>query len=129
MSQTVPRRGVLAPGAALAGSDCALPIRVIAVPRRQTAAATAPGLPNERVFSAQGTAALEAEFAAAMQRRQRALGVPAGRRLPTLDLLAISGGGEDGAFGAGLFADWTEHGACPVFGLVTGVSTGAPTAC
>lgn len=39
--------------------------------------------------------------------------------------LALSGGGSDGAFGAGLLAGWTEHGTRPEFTIVTGVSTGA----
>jgi len=40
------------------------------------------------------------------------------------NLLALSGGGDDGAFGAGLLAGWTEHGTRPKFDLVTGVSAG-----
>ncbi|HVY56259.1 MAG TPA: patatin-like phospholipase family protein [Xanthobacteraceae bacterium] len=39
--------------------------------------------------------------------------------------LAISGGGEDGAFGAGLLNGWTQAGTRPDFSVVTGVSTGA----
>ena len=39
--------------------------------------------------------------------------------------LAISGGGANGAFGAGLLAGWTKSGARPEFTMVTGVSTGA----
>ena len=39
--------------------------------------------------------------------------------------LAVSGGGSDGAFGAGLLKGWTEHGDRPEFSLVTGISTGA----
>lgn len=39
--------------------------------------------------------------------------------------LSISGGGDNGAFGAGLLVGWTEHGDRPKFDLVTGVSTGA----
>ncbi len=42
--------------------------------------------------------------------------------------LAISGGGPDGAFGAGLLAGWTESGTRPEFTMVTGISTGALTA-
>ncbi len=42
--------------------------------------------------------------------------------------LAISGGGANGAFGAGLLAGWTEHGERPQFTMVTGVSTGALSA-
>ncbi len=39
--------------------------------------------------------------------------------------LAISGGGPDGAFGAGLLNGWTETGTRPQFTMVTGISTGA----
>ena len=39
--------------------------------------------------------------------------------------LAISGGGANGAFGAGLLYGWTQAGTRPEFTMVTGVSTGA----
>jgi predicted patatin/cPLA2 family phospholipase len=42
--------------------------------------------------------------------------------------LAISGGGANGAFGAGLLVGWTATGERPEFTMVTGVSTGALTA-
>lgn len=42
--------------------------------------------------------------------------------------LAISGGGANGAFGAGMLAGWTDTGSRPEFSMVTGVSTGALTA-
>ena len=41
------------------------------------------------------------------------------------NVLALSGGGEDGAFGAGALVGWTGQGTRPDFDLVTGVSTGA----
>jgi hypothetical protein len=43
----------------------------------------------------------------------------------TLNLLSISGGGANGAFGAGLLKGWTESGTRPEFVIVTGISTGA----
>lgn len=43
----------------------------------------------------------------------------------TLDILALSGGGADGAFGAGVLKGWSETGGRPVFDTVTGVSAGA----
>ena len=49
-------------------------------------------------------------------------------RLPPANFLAISGGGEDGAFGAGLLVGWTQAGTRPTFKIVTGISTGALTA-
>ena len=42
--------------------------------------------------------------------------------------LAISGGGANGAFGAGLLGGWTAAGTRPEFTMVTGISTGALTA-
>ena len=42
--------------------------------------------------------------------------------------LAISGGGANGAYGAGLLAGWTDAGTRPEFTMVTGISTGALTA-
>ena len=40
-------------------------------------------------------------------------------------ILALSGGGANGAYGAGLLVGWSEHGDRPAFDVVTGVSTGA----
>ena len=42
-----------------------------------------------------------------------------------LNFLAISGGAEDGAFGAGMLVGWSDAGTRPAFDLVTGVSSGA----
>lgn len=42
-----------------------------------------------------------------------------------IDVLALSGGGPDGAFGAGVLSGWTETGTRPVPEIVTGVSIGA----
>ncbi len=42
-----------------------------------------------------------------------------------IDILALSGGGPDGAFGAGLLSGWTQTGTRPVPEIVTGVSIGA----
>jgi predicted acylesterase/phospholipase RssA len=40
-------------------------------------------------------------------------------------ILALSGGGEGGAFGAGILNGWTVTGTRPEFTVVTGISTGA----
>jgi hypothetical protein len=73
-----------------------------------------------------GTDPMEAEFVAALQRRRRAMSPNA--TMPETQLLAVSGGGENGAFGAGLLCGWSANGTRPIFELVTGVSTGALTA-
>ncbi len=44
---------------------------------------------------------------------------------PNYALLALSGGGSRGAFGAGLLTGWSKRGTRPEFRVVTGVSTGA----
>ena len=43
----------------------------------------------------------------------------------TLKYLSVSGGGADGAYGAGLLVGWSETGKRPEFSVVTGISTGA----
>ncbi len=42
-----------------------------------------------------------------------------------INYLAISGGGSDGAFGAGILSGWSKAGTRPEFNVVTGISTGA----
>jgi len=71
------------------------------------AAAIIPGIPDARFW-----ADSEKDFLAA---------------LPTTPgpWLALSTGGGDGAFGAGLLNGWSESGKRPEFSVVTGVSTGA----
>ena len=48
-----------------------------------------------------------------------------GKLQPIISGLALSGGGQNGAFGAGLLCGWTASGKRPSFKLVTGISTGA----
>jgi hypothetical protein len=44
---------------------------------------------------------------------------------PLVEYLALSGGADDGAFGAGLLVGWSSRGHRPKFEVVTGVSAGA----
>ncbi|HEY1246332.1 MAG TPA: patatin-like phospholipase family protein [Hyphomicrobiaceae bacterium] len=44
---------------------------------------------------------------------------------PLVEYLALSGGADEGAFGAGLLVGWTKRGDRPQFEVVTGVSAGA----
>ncbi len=57
-----------------------------------------------------------------LARARREGGLPNGG---DYDVLVLSGGGSDGAYGAGLLNGWTRHGDRPEFQLVTGISTGA----
>ncbi len=106
---------------------CSLPVRGPAVPLGKAASATVLGVPNERFFPMVSTAGLEREFVQAMVRQGRLRGTamtPTPNQ-STVNLLSVSGGGENGAFGAGLLCGWTAAGNRPKFDLVTGVSTGA----
>jgi len=47
------------------------------------------------------------------------------KRGHALNMLSLSGGGQNGAFGAGFLKGWRERGNRPQFDLVGGVSTGA----
>lgn len=47
------------------------------------------------------------------------------RGRPLVEYLALSGGADDGAFGAGLLVGWSKRGDRPKFEVVTGVSAGA----
>lgn len=125
-----PARRALFGLAAAAVAGCAPLPRQTAVPRGSTTRATVLGLPNERFIPTErGLAALGAEFATAAERGAAAASRRGGERpgRPPA-LLAVSGGGEDGAFGAGLLVGWTAHGTRPDFAMVTGISTGALTA-
>jgi hypothetical protein len=44
---------------------------------------------------------------------------------PSVNMLALSGGGANGAFGSGILKGWSEMGTRPEFRFVTGISTGA----
>ncbi|WP_245300018.1 patatin-like phospholipase family protein [Methylocystis bryophila] len=95
-----------------------------AVPPAERAEALVLGLPNARFFMDEPKA-MAAEQQRALLREARQAGARKGGELPTAYLLSLSGGGDNGAFGAGLLVGWTAHGDRPKFKLVTGVSTGA----
>jgi len=65
----------------------------------------------------------EHEMRAAL--RERWVGAGAPRRGLAVDMLALSGGAADGAYGAGLLVGWSAHGDRPSFDVVTGISVGA----
>ncbi len=95
-----------------------------AVPPAERGEALVLGLPNARFFVDEPKA-MAAEQQRALLREARHAGVGKGGELPTAYLLSLSGGGDNGAFGAGLMVGWTAHGDRPKFKLVTGVSTGS----
>ncbi len=109
---------------ALTLAACSTLERNAAVPANRRQETTILGMHNARFFADQ-PAMMSDEQARALIREAKVLGVPRGKELPTAYILSLSGGGDDGAFGAGLLAGWTAHGDRPKFKAVTGVSTGA----
>jgi hypothetical protein len=85
---------------------------------REQSVATIPGIPKAR-FWVDGTDAELREFlkGSALSSAIEVTG--------SFDVLAISGGAYDGAYGAGVINGWTAAGTRPKFAIVTGVSAGA----
>lgn len=75
--------------------------------------ATIPGVADARVFADASVETIAQLAANPEKRRSR------------FTYLALSGGGGDGAYGAGVLNGWTASGTRPEFTLVSGVSTGA----
>jgi len=128
-SSTSSAMAVLAAVALLLLSACGPLVRAKAVPVSEEEQATIPGMPGIR-FWADGDPAVFVKAAQANIDRERAYLASTGHSgpLPPVSFLAISGGGENGAFGAGLLVGWTAAGTRPSFKVVTGISTGALTA-
>jgi hypothetical protein len=96
------------------------------VPRGDTERALPLGIANARFYPDSNPQRFIDEGNEALKREIAAL--PPGtnpRHLPPAHFLAVSGGGDNGAFGAGLLNGWTDTGKRPQFKGVTGVSTGA----
>ncbi len=111
----------------LAGTGCSIPERGEAVPRVDTVRAMPLGIPNAR-FYADGDPRLMVEEGMQSGVREAAALRAEGKmptRPPPAYFLAVSGGGDNGAFGAGIMNGWTAVGTRPTFKMVTGVSTGA----
>jgi hypothetical protein len=95
-------------------------------PPPELAARADSGLESARYLVARDVSGFAQAARVAIRRRQawRAAHGQTGP-LPPANLLAISGGGDGGAFAAGLLNGWTAHGDRPEFEVVTGVSAGA----
>jgi Patatin-like phospholipase len=97
---------------AFALASCATFTRVPYTQQEQ-AAAVVPGIPDARIWADDP----------AVSSARRSVVVRVSAKQPVV--LALSGGGADGAFGAGLLAGWSARGTRPQFTIVTGASAGA----
>ena len=115
--------------AVITASACGPLARVDPVPQSEQGDITVLGLKDVRYWGDEVTPQMIATGIDSF-RRERAYATATGHPgpLPPAYYLAISGGGENGAFGAGLLVGWTATGTRPTFKLVTGISTGALTA-
>jgi predicted acylesterase/phospholipase RssA len=110
----------------LAGCAAFTPTRV-APPETAVELAVASGLPGARLWGDDvdpvRQAATQEEFRRALIAAWDAAGSPADGL--EVAMLALSGGGSEGAYAAGLLAGWSERGDRPAFDVVTGISAGA----
>ena len=104
---------------------CSTPARLPAVPATVSTQAD-PELSRVRFLVSRETDSFKAEAQNSISKEQQWL-ASQGRTgdLPPAYFLAVSGGGDNGAYGAGLLNGWTASGTRPEFKFVTGVSTGA----
>ena len=108
----------------LSTAGCAAPQRH-AVPKEFVSAATPIGMSKVRDFADRFSPALQQSVVESV--RQARAASPRGTLDETgaANVLALSGGGANGAFGAGFLCGWSAAGTRPTFKLVTGISTGA----
>lgn len=92
-----------------------------ALPANQISLGYIPGLEHVRFWGDQ----MQVNPEAAPRMRQQILAHNPAELEEPQSFLVISGGGQNGAFGAGLLNGWSAHGDRPEFRLVTGISTGA----
>jgi predicted acylesterase/phospholipase RssA len=97
----------------------------VAVPEALAVRAQPVGFSQIRVWGDQAGPQLQGIIRSEQARAKQLIlsGMAGGHRHH--DILALSGGADDGAFGAGLLAGWSQRGDRPNFSTVTGVSAGA----
>jgi len=120
-------RGLAAGMASGPLAACGAAERLVSLPERLRSAASFHGLPaNARFVLDRNDDDRLARTAVVALRRELDYASQTGvKELPAAAYLAISGGGENGAFGAGILTAWSDVGTRPEFKAVSGVSTGA----
>jgi hypothetical protein len=107
-------------------AGCGTLSRGPAVPEELRKEAVIPGVPDARIYADSAMTDLTRLGLESLEREKAFLAASGYKGpLPPVSFLAISGGGDNGAFGAGLLLGWTAAGNRPQFKAVTGISTGA----
>src|SRR5215510_11566352 len=96
-----------------------------AVPPELVEQAVIPDMPDIRAWAGRRSPAMERDLAASFAQESPEEFPKAADGVVHYSHLALSGGGPNGAFGAGFLNGWTTTGKRPVFKIVSGVSTGA----
>lgn len=104
---------------------CATTSRLPAPSPEVATGAVVPGFTDIRYFVPADSERLRQDYDLSVERELEISGKKTPRQLPPARFLALSGGADDGAFGAGFLSGWTAAGTRPEFKLVTGISTGA----
>jgi predicted acylesterase/phospholipase RssA len=101
--------------------------RLPAVPPALTTRAVTPGVPDSRYWPDIDPRPMLFETKNTVDREltEADRGLNEKGRIPPINLLALSGGGDAGAFGAGILVGWSAEGSRPQFNIVTGISAGA----
>ena len=95
------------------------------IPIEDIRRAEIPGMSGVRAWGGQLSPAFQADLVASIQQEPAGVFPLDGSGYPIYHGLALSGGGSNGAFGAGILNGWTQAGTRPDFKVVTGISTGA----
>lgn len=91
------------------------------LPQNLYAQSQIPGIPYARYWGDEAPPYSERMINASTEKLRQLYPALYGQQIT---FLAISGGGENGAFSAGLMNGWTAAGTRPQFSMVTGISTG-----
>lgn len=115
---------------AVMSAGCATPGRLPAVPLSLAGDAAPLNIADARYYADTDVEKMSALATQAYYRAKASGQVHVGKDGKPIarPFLAMSGGGDDGAFGAGLLTGWSARGDRPQFSVVTGVSTGALSA-
>lgn len=96
------------------------------VPQQYASAAEPPGYQHDiRVWGDSYSSYPAGRLVRLRDERLKASKTDPSINMKELNTLTLSGGGSDGAFGAGILAGWAKAGSRPRFDIVTGISAGA----